>query len=152
MCEGRRWRAAAAIGRAGRLAGGAFNIPSALMSSSTSGQWIPWPPPISDAVRSYGIMRHMPRAVRVLHEKIRTAHGVVVEFKVWKVPKSVDYPEGVKYSFFAAHSGKVLVGYDNHAPKGHHRHLSGEEEPYDFDGFDTLRRDFARDLGMALKR
>ena len=41
----------------------------------------------------------MPRAVKVLHEKIRTADGVVVEFRVWKVPKSVDYPEGVKYSF-----------------------------------------------------
>ena len=94
----------------------------------------------------------MSRAVKVLHEKIRTAEDVVVEFKVWKVPKSKNYPEGVKYSFFAAHSGKVLVGYDNHKPKGHHRHFVGEEGPYDFDGFDKLRQDFERDLEIALER
>ena len=47
----------------------------------------------------------MPRAVKILHEKIRTAEGVVVEFKVWKVPKSANYPEGVKYSFCEASDG-----------------------------------------------
>ena len=94
----------------------------------------------------------MPRAVKILHEKIRTAEGVVVEFKVWKVPKSANYPEGVKYSFFAVRSGTVLVGYDNHRPKGHHRHFAGEERPYDFGGFDKLRRDFATDLRLASKR
>ena len=94
----------------------------------------------------------MPRAIKVFHEKIRTAKGVVIEFKVWKVSKSEDYPEGVKYSFFAVHSGKILVGYDNHRPKGHHRHFAGREGPYDFDGFDKLRRDFARDLEIALER
>ena len=98
----------------------------------------------------YGIMRHMPRAVSVLHEKIRTAEGVVVEFKVWQVPKSKNYPEGVKYSFFAAHSGKVLVGYDNHSPKGHHRHFDEEEGSYDFEGFEKLREDFKKDLETAL--
>ena len=93
----------------------------------------------------------MSRAVKVLHEKIRTAKGVVVEFKVWQVPKSEDYPEGVKYSFFATNSGKVLIGYDNHRPKGHHRHFAGKEWPYDFGGFDKLRQDFARDLEVALE-
>ena len=92
----------------------------------------------------------MPRAVKVLHEKIRTAEGVVVEFKVWQVPKSKNYPEGVKYSFFAAHSGKVLVGYDNHNPKGHHRHSDEEEGSYDFEGFEKLREDFKKDLETAL--
>ena len=93
----------------------------------------------------------MPRAVKVMHEKIRTAEDVVVELKVWRIPKSTNYPEGVKYSFFATHSGKVLVGYDNHKPKGHHRHFAGEEEPYDFDGFDKLRHDFETDLKAALE-
>ena len=93
----------------------------------------------------------MPRAVKVLHEKIRTAEGVIVEFKVWSIPKSKNYPEGVKYSFFAVRSGKVLVGYDNHSPKGHHRHFDDEESAYDFGGFDKLRDDFKRDLDTALE-
>lgn len=103
------------------------------------------------SVRSYGMMRHKTRAVRVFHEKIRTAEGVIVELKVWQVAKSKNYPEGVKYSFFASQSGKILVGYDNHKPKGHHRHFGGEEEPYGFKGFDRLRQDFARDMETALK-
>ena len=67
------------------------------------------------------------------------------------MPKSDDYPEGVKYSLFASYSGAVLIGYDNHRPKGNHRHFAGKEEPYDFDGFDKLRQDFARDLDRALR-
>ena len=94
----------------------------------------------------------MSKAVKVLHEKIRTAEDVVVELKVWQVPKSDHYPEGVKYSFFATRSGHVLVGYDNHRPKGHHRHFGGKERPYNFKGFDKLRQDFQTDLELALKR
>ncbi|MBI4402517.1 MAG: hypothetical protein HY537_00055 [Deltaproteobacteria bacterium] len=94
----------------------------------------------------------MSRAVKVVHEKVRTAQGVVVEFKVWRVPRSEHYPEGIKYSFFAAHGGKVLVGYDNHTPKGHHRHFEGKEGTYAFSGIDKLREDFRRDLTEALKK
>jgi len=93
----------------------------------------------------------MLRAVKVVHEKVRTAQGVVVELKGWRVPTSEYFPEGVKYSFFAVHAGKVLVGYDNHRPKGHHRHFEGKEAPYHFAGFDKLREDFRRDLDEALK-
>ena len=76
----------------------------------------------------------MPKAVKILHEKVRTADGTVVELRVWRVPKSAHYPEGVKYSFFATRFGEVLTGYDNHQPKGHQRHFGGEERPFDFDG------------------
>ncbi len=93
----------------------------------------------------------MPKAAKVFHEKIRTAEGIVVELKVWRVSKSQAYPEGVKYSFFAVHAGRVLVGYDNHSPKGHHRHWKGGEEPYGFQDFDTLRSDFDRDLAEIRK-
>ena len=43
----------------------------------------------------------------------------------------------------------MLVGYDNHAPKGHHRHFGGKEEAYEFVGIDKLRADFSRDLEKA---
>jgi hypothetical protein len=94
----------------------------------------------------------MPKAVRILHEKVRTADGTIVELKVWRVPKSAHYPEGVKYSFFATRFGEVLTGYDNHLPKGHHRHFGGEERLYEFKGFDKLRQDFQADLESALKQ
>ena len=61
------------------------------------------------------------------------------------------FPEGVKYSFFAVQAGLVLVGYDNHRPKGHHRHFLGKEESYVFSDFDELGSDFKKDLETALK-
>ena len=57
--------------------------------------------------------------------------------------------KGSKYSFFAVHFGKVLVAYDNHSPKGHHRQFGEEEGPYDFNGFEKLREDFKMDLATA---
>ena len=80
------------------------------------------------------------------------ADGIVVEFKVWKVTRSVQYPEGFKYSFFAIRNRVVLVGYDNHTPKGHHRHFGGTEEAYEFEGLERLRADFRKDLGRARRR
>jgi hypothetical protein len=91
----------------------------------------------------------MPKATRVLHEKIRTAEGLIVEFTVWQVTRSAQYPEAFKYSFFAVRNGVVMVGYDNHPPKGHHRHFGGTEEAYEFAGVDKLRADFSSDLEKA---
>ena len=94
----------------------------------------------------------MPKARRILHEKIRTAEGIIVEFTVWQVTRSAQYPEGFKYSFFAVRNGVVLVGYDNHPPKGHHRHFGGIEEAYEFAGLDKLRADFSSDLAKARRQ
>jgi len=38
------------------------------------------------------------------------------------------------------------VLYDNHHPKGHHRHIEGVEEPYQFVELDRLIADFMADL------
>ena len=94
----------------------------------------------------------MPKATRVLHEKIRTAEGIIVEFTVWQVTRSAQYPEGFKYSFFAVRNGVVLVGYDNYSPKGHHRHVGATEEAYEFAGLDKLRADFSSDLKTARRQ
>ena len=94
----------------------------------------------------------MAKAVQIFHEKIRTAEGIVVELTVWQVARSAQYPHGFKYSFFAVRDGIVLVGYDNHPPKGHHRHFGGTEEAYAFAGLEKLRADFSRDLEEARKQ
>jgi hypothetical protein len=38
------------------------------------------------------------------------------------------------------------VLYDNHEPKGHHRHLEGVEEPYAFVDVDRLLDDLTADV------
>ena len=49
-----------------------------------------------------------------------------------------------------ATSGEEIVGYDNHWPKGSHRHFGKKEEPYLFKDIQTLLDDFKRDCERAL--
>ena len=85
----------------------------------------------------------MPKAALVLRGKVRTADGLIVEFKVWQVARSAQYPDGFRYSFVAVRNGIVL--------KGHHRHLGGKQERYEFEGLDKLRADFVADLETVRK-
>ena len=71
-----------------------------------------------------------------------TGELAIAELKIWKVPKSKEYPKGVKFSLFLVSSGQVLVGIDNHKPKGPHLHLGGQELPYLFQSEADLVRDF----------
>jgi hypothetical protein len=68
----------------------------------------------------------------------------VAELKVWDVPSSPHYPEGLKYSMFlvAKESGRVIVGFDNHKPKGPHLHHDGKELAYEFSDVEALLDDF----------
>ena len=43
-----------------------------------------------------------------------------------------------------------IVLYDNHHPKGHHKHIRGHEMPYDFSGPEKLLKDFERDIQEAI--
>lgn len=36
--------------------------------------------------------------------------------------------------------------YDNHFPKGHHRHVYQREEAYEFQGITKLIEDFRKDI------
>jgi hypothetical protein len=54
----------------------------------------------------------------------------VIEAVVYKVEKSKEYPEGLRYSFQAHSNGETLLRYDNyniHSDSRHHKHI-GEEE------------------------
>ena len=66
----------------------------------------------------------------------------IAELKIWRVPKSKEYPRGVKFSLFLVSNGQVLVGIDNHRPKGPHLHLGGQELPYLFQNEQDLVSDF----------
>jgi hypothetical protein len=73
--------------------------------------------------------------------------------KIWKVPKSQTSPQGIDYSLalISPHSDRV-VGYDNHWPKGHHRHVLGQEGPYAYRGIDRLIADFRADVSKVRSR
>jgi len=47
--------------------------------------------------------------------------------------------------------GEEVVGYDNHWPKGSHRHFAENEEPYSFKDIETLLHDFKRDCERILE-
>jgi hypothetical protein len=72
------------------------------------------------------------RARLVLREKrvvwsSSTGKVGIAEIKVWQVPHSAHYPEARKFSLFFTVDGNVLVGIDNHKPKGPHLHYRGGE-------------------------
>ncbi len=68
----------------------------------------------------------------------------VAEAKVWKVPVTKDFPEGTKYSLFLVwkETGEIVIGFDNHKPKGHHFHQGSSQESYAFTNVDELVDEF----------
>jgi len=87
------------------------------------------------------------KAEPLFHEKRlllnrTTGEAAVAELKIWNVPRSKDYPQGRKFSLFLVCGGSVLVGLDNHKPKGPHLHLGDRELPYLFRDAESLLRDF----------
>ena len=85
------------------------------------------------------------------HQKITLIRSAslevaIAEIKVLEVPQSAHYPEGLKYSLFLVlkEDGQVLLGFDNHKPKGPHMHLGKEERPYDFTSMEQMVEDFWR--------
>lgn len=105
-----------------------------------------------DMISWYGKLYHMAKAVLLMGDKYVLEGGLLIEYKAWKVPVSKDYPEGIKYSFYAVNEKekRILVGYDNHQPKSHHRHWNGREEPYTFEGIEKLKKDFLKDVETIL--
>lgn len=90
----------------------------------------------------------MPRATLVLREKVIDDQGNIREFVIWRVPATSRAPSGVRYRLAFVRCGEEspAVLYDNHSPKGHHRHVSGAEEPYGFVDVDQLLADFMADV------
>lgn len=83
----------------------------------------------------YGCITIYMKAESVFREKRLLLNEVtggvaVAELKLWTVPKSRYYPTGRKFSLFLVFDGKVLIGFDNHKPKGPHLHMGDRELPY----------------------
>ena len=93
------------------------------------------------------------RARLLLKRKFTDEQGNLWELVVWSVPFSRLYREGVRYrlAFIPHGMGGPAVLYDNHHPKGHHKHLEDLEQPYLFSGIDQLLMDFEKDVSFWKK-
>ena len=63
------------------------------------------------------------------------------EMVAWRIPKSKDYPEGLKYRAWLSEDGETIFGFDNHKPKGPHLHIGDTEIGYLFRGYNELIKD-----------
>jgi hypothetical protein len=66
---------------------------------------------------------------------------------------SSELPQGIRYSLCLVEleSGEVVLLYDVHRGKSHHRHLRGNETSYHFVDEDSLLDDFFRDVSLILE-
>lgn len=94
----------------------------------------------------YGMEDHM-KATLIIHTKAVYDDGAIVEMTVWQVPKRVaGSRHAFKYSLFYGRDGVRIVGYDNEAGKGDHKHLDGDETAYAFTTIEQLIADFKADV------
>jgi len=75
------------------------------------------------------------------------------EVRISTVPSDADFPEGVRYSLCLVDrtTNTVVLLYDIHRGKSHHRHLRGQETSYTFVDEDTLLTDFLRDVDLIVE-
>ncbi len=88
--------------------------------------------------------------ILLLHRKRLYDDGAVAEVKLWLVPRAVRGSlHRFKYSLFYGRKGVRVIGYDNEAGKGDHRHYGECEEAYVFTTAEQLIADFTDDLRAA---
>lgn len=93
----------------------------------------------------------MPRATPLFRRREIDQSGNLFDLAIWRVRVTPAYPNGVRYRLAFVRRGETApaVLYDNHAPKGDHRHVAGIEEPYAFIDVDQLVSDFRADAKRA---
>jgi hypothetical protein len=92
----------------------------------------------------------MVKAVLEYYDKALLPDGAIVEMTIWRLPaSSAERPHGLKYSLYYGKGGQRIVGYDNEAGKGDHRHLGSHEERYTFTTVEALIADFLADVERA---
>jgi Family of unknown function (DUF6516) len=89
----------------------------------------------------------MPPATLIFHRRRVFDDGSLQEMKLWQVPDPVrGSSHEFKYSLFYGREGQRLIGYDNEAGKGDHRHYRTAEEAYLFTTPERLIADFVADV------
>lgn len=95
--------------------------------------------------------KHMD-AVLIQNQKLTLDSGAIIQIRIWRLPAtSVERPHGLKYSLFYGRPGERIIGYDNEAGKGDHRHFRDREEAYSFTSFENLLADFWADVRREIE-
>jgi hypothetical protein len=104
---------------------------------------------------NYGIVSHNnKKGIIILHRKLVLDGGLLSERIIWKISPTIKYPLGLKYRLILVNpiTGKVILLYDNHWPKGPHIHRSEGEKAYDFKNIQKLLKDFIAESVLEVKK
>jgi hypothetical protein len=84
------------------------------------------------------------KAVLLLKQKLTDGDGDILELVIWKVQMGTNHPKGVRYrlAFIPQGHSQPAVLYNNHHPKGPHKHSDGRESAYIFIDVGRLIEDF----------
>ena len=86
-------------------------------------------------------------AVLLQNRRLDLADGIIIQIKIWQLPSiTPERPHGLKYLLFYGRKGERIIGYDNEAGKGDHRHYRDSEERYSFISMEKLITDFWNDV------
>lgn len=95
----------------------------------------------------------MSDAILIEDRKLLLDSGAIVQIKVWRLPEATEErSHGLKYFLFYGRPGERVVGYDNEAGKGDHRHYREREESYRFTTYQNLLADFWQDVSKEIER
>lgn len=85
---------------------------------------------------------------RLLYEfKQSYDDGAIVEMVLWELPQAVSgSTHRYKYRLYYGIPGRRVVGYDNEAGEGDHRHVDETESAYEFKSVEVLIADFLADI------
>ena len=84
----------------------------------------------------------------IFHEKKITKEADIIEIKIWRVPKTSEFPEGIKYSLIFIHGFTRVLGYDNEHGKGHHKHVYDIESKIHFKNWRDLIKRFRNEVNQ----
>ncbi len=84
---------------------------------------------------------------KVIYHTKKVFNNYITEIKITKVPKSDKFPEGIRYALVLIRNGKRILGYDNEASKGHHKHIYEKEFKYEFTNIYDLIKKFRKEVG-----
>ena len=88
------------------------------------------------------------KAVALVRRRLVLAVDAFVEISVWRVPQPLPpSAHSFKYRLAYVVDDECVLRYDNERGKGDHRHVGGEEMPYDFSTPGQLMLDFSTELG-----
>ena len=87
------------------------------------------------------------------HRKVQLTEDLLLEVVIRDVPGKSNDPERIRYRCYLGNpkTKEVIVLYDIHPGKPHHRHVRQRQEPYAFTTPEKLWDDFVADVEAVLR-